>query len=135
MKTAEEERFSNIFNRDNSKKEVLKIAKQMKAESCNVVGDKCVKNDKGNFCIEDLVTGPHPQIDKEGLKSALTKMKKGKALGTPGVVMELLLASCDAGLERMTSLFNCILKEKKIPSMWDVSVIVNCFKRKGEAIE
>ena len=60
-------------------------------------------------------------------------MEKGKASGISGVVMEMFLASGDAGLERMTSLFNCILKEKRIPSEWDTSVIVNCFKYKGEA--
>ena len=50
------------------------------------------------------------------MKSALTKMKKGKAFGTSGVVTEMLLASGDEGLEKMTSLFNCILKEKRMPS-------------------
>ena len=137
----------------------------MKAENDDVVGDKCVKNGKGelaltdaekhlvwkehyerfldeefprnreNLILEDAVIGPQPQIDKESVKSVLTKMKKGKASGTSGVVTEMLLALGDAGLERMSSLFNCILKEKRIPSEWDTSVIVNCFKHKGEAKE
>ena len=55
-------------------------------------------------------------------------MKKGEASGTSGVVTKMLLALGDAGLERMTSLFNCILKEKRIPSEWETNVIVNCFK-------
>ena len=62
-------------------------------------------------------------------------MKKYKVAGTSCVVTEMLLASGDAGLERMISLFNCILKEKRIPSKWDTSVIVNCLKHKGEATE
>ena len=45
-KNAEEEKFSNI-NRENSRKEVFTIAKQMKPENCDGVGDKCVMNDKG----------------------------------------------------------------------------------------
>ena len=69
------------------------------------------------------------------MKSVLTKIKKGKASGTSGIVMEMLLASGNAGLGRMTSLFNCILKEKRIPSEWDTSVVVNCFKHKGGARE
>ena len=46
-KAAEEERFKNI-NRNDSRKEVFKIAKQMKAENCDVVDDKCVKNNAEN---------------------------------------------------------------------------------------
>ena len=62
-------------------------------------------------------------------------MKKSKASGTSGIVTKTLLASSDAGLERITSLFNCILKEKRIPFESDTNVIVNCFKHKGEATE
>ena len=59
-------------------------------------------------------------------------MKKGNTSGTSGVVTEMLLASGDAGLERMTSLFNCILKEKRIPPELGTRVMVNCFKHTGE---
>ena len=56
--------------------------------------------------LEDPVIEPHPQIDKESVKYALTKIKKGKASGTSGVAIEMLLGSGDAGFKRMTSLFN-----------------------------
>ena len=62
-------------------------------------------------------------------------MKKGKGSRTPGIVMEMLLASSDACFEKMTILFNCILKENRTPSEWDKSVIANCFKHKSEATE
>ena len=62
-------------------------------------------------------------------------MKKGKGSRTPGIVMEMLLASSDACFEKMTILFNCILKENRTSSEWDTSVIVNCFKHKSEATE
>ena len=52
MKTAEEEMFSNI-NRYNSRKVVFKVTKPMEAENCNVDGDKCVKNDKGELVLTD----------------------------------------------------------------------------------
>ena len=62
------------------------------------------------------------------MKSALAKMKKCKAPGTSSAITEILLASGDAGLD-MTSLFNCILKEKRIPTEWDTNTdIVNSFK-------
>ena len=38
-------------------------------------------------------------------------------------------------MERITSLFNCILKEKRTPSELGTRVMINCFKQKGEAIE
>ena len=61
-------------------------------------------------------------------------MKQGKASGTSGVVMEMLLASGDAGLERITSLFNCILNIYLLSGTQ--CVIVNYFnKHKGEATE
>ena len=47
----------------------------------------------------------------------------------------MLLASGEAGIERMTNLFNRIVDEKELPAEWNTSVIVNCFKNKGEATE
>lgn len=119
---------------------VFKIAKQIKSKKNDtVVGDKCVKNDKGelaltdtekhltwtedyerllneefslnkeNSVLEDAAVGPQQQINKDSVKCALTKIKRGKVSGTSGVVTETLLASGDAGLERISSLFNCIL--------------------------
>ena len=119
-------------------------SKLKNCENCDVVGDKWIKNDKGelvfthakkhlgwkehherllneefpwdkkSLVLEDPVFGPQPQIDRESVKSALAKMKKGKAPGTSGVVTEMLLASGNAGLDMMTSLLNCMLKEKRI---------------------
>ena len=62
-------------------------------------------------------------------------MRKGKSSVRSGVVTEMMLASDDAGLKRMASLVNCILKEKGISPEWDTSATVNCFKHKGEAKE
>ena len=89
--------------------------------------------DKENLVLEDPVIAPQPQIAKESVKSALTKMKKSKASGKSGVVTEMLLASGDAGLETLVSL--TIIKEMLITSEWDTSVIVNCLKHKGETCE
>ena len=58
-------------------------------------------------------------------------MKEGKAAGVLGIVAEMLKASGEAGLE----LFNNIVKEEKVPSDWEMSVIINCFKGKGDAVE
>ena len=52
-KTAEQDRFRNIINTDDSRKEVFKIAKQVKAENCSVAGDECVKNNNKEMTLND----------------------------------------------------------------------------------
>ena len=44
-------------------------------------------------------------------------------------------ASGEAGVELFTELFNNIVKEEKVPSDWEMSIIINCFKGKGDAVE
>ena len=58
-----------------------------------------------------------------------------KAAGVLGIVAEMLKASGEAGLELFVDLFNNIVKEEKVPSDWEMSVIINCFKGKGDAVE
>ena len=62
-------------------------------------------------------------------------MKCGKAAGSSEVVAQKLQASGEVGIGRMTDLFNVILDEYKIPEDWNTSVIINCFKNKGEATD
>ena len=50
-------------------------------------------------------------------------------------VAEMLKASGEAGLELFIELFNNIVKEEKVLSDWEMSVIINCFKGKGDAVE
>ena len=52
-KSAEEERFSNIIGKEDSRKEIFKIAEQMKAENCDIFGNKCITNDKEGLAIND----------------------------------------------------------------------------------
>ena len=164
-KIAEQERFGNILGREDQRADLFRIAKQMTSSNRDIVGDNCVKNDNGDLAMSDSdkliawqehyerllneefpwnkddlsspepTIGPQPEIDSESVRSALAKMKKGKASGTSGVVAEMLLASGDIGIERLTKLFNQILVEKQVPDDWNTSVIVNCFKNKGEAVE
>ena len=46
----------------------------------------------------------------------------------------MLKPSGEAGLELFIKLFNNIVKEEKVPSDWEMSVIINCFKGKGDAV-
>ena len=47
----------------------------------------------------------------------------------------MLKASGAAGISYITHLFNLIIRERKIPSDWDKSVILNLFKGKGDATD
>ena len=71
--TAEGEKFSNI-NRDDSRKEVFKITKQMKAENCDVVVDKCIKNERKNQRLLMLRNTRH---GKNIMKDSLVKSSLG----------------------------------------------------------
>ena len=68
-------------------------------------------------------------------EEAIRKMKNGKAAGMSGIVAEMVKASGDTGIELITSLANQIIKDGVILQDWQSSVIVNCFKGKGDALE
>ena len=74
------------------------------------------------------------QIKKEWVEEAIRKMKNGKAAGMSDIVAEMVKASGDTGIELITSLANHIMKDGVIPQDWQSSVIVNCFKGKGDAL-
>ena len=159
------EQFGSLSTNKNCQDNAFRIAKQMKNQNKDVIGDTCVKNDKGCLVFSDAdkldawkehyekllneeflwdsnhlhmgnpKVGPAPWIDKEDVRTALKKMKEGNAAGVSGIVAEMLKASGEAGLELFTELFNNIVKEDKVPNDWEMSIIINCFKGKGDAVE
>ena len=130
----------------------------MCATNHDVVGENCVKNEKRDLAvtdhekllawqehyerllneefdwnekslaINDLTIGPRPKMEVDTVRKVLGRMKCCKASGSSGVVAEMLQASGEVGIGRMTNLFNGILDEYKIPEDWNTSVIFNCFK-------
>ena len=60
-------------------------------------------------------------------------MKNGKAGGPSGVVSEMLNASGSEGIRWMTTLFNKIISEEKIPEDW--SWMIPVYKGKGDALK
>ena len=141
------------------------VSQRKRRTRTRMFGDTCVKNDEGVLVFSDVEKlqtckehykrllneefpcdsshldmgnpkeGPAPWIDKEVVHTSLKKMKNGKAAGVSGIVAEMLKTSDEAGLELFTELFNNILKEEKVPSDWEMSIIINCFKGKGDALE
>ena len=121
--------------------DIFKIAKQLRKDNQDVVGDKCVKDDSGNLSFDneakkvawkqhyerllneefswnpedltaDPVVGPPIHIDVEMVVKAITKMKTGKA-----------------------DLANDMVRNGVIPSDWEDSFIINIYKGKGDALE
>ena len=138
---ADVEQFGNLSTNKNCHDNAFRIARQKTNQNKDVIGDACV-NDKGVLVFSDEEKlqawkqryerlfneefhwdssqldmgspkeGPAPCIDKEDVRTALKKMKNGKAAGVSGIVAEMLNASGEAGLELFTELFNNIVKER-----------------------
>ena len=91
--------------------------------------------EKEHLVHKEPCQGPQPKIEREWVKVALQKMKDGKAVGTSGIAAEMLKAAGDIGLDILTDLCNTIIQENSIPSRWDVSIILNCLKGRGAALD
>ena len=144
--------------------DIFKIAKQLRKDNQDVVGDKRVKDDSGNLSFDneakkvaskqhyerllneefswnpedltaDPVVGPPIRIDVEMVVKAITKMKTGKAAGPSGIVAEMLKASGDTGARLVADLANDMVRNGVIPSEWEDSFIINIYKGKGNALE
>ena len=159
------EQFGNLSTSKNCRENAFRIAKHIANANKDVIGDTCVKNDKGCLVFTDTEKlkawkehyekllneelpwdsnllqmenpkeGTAPWLEKDAIYTALNKMKDGKAAGVSGIVAEMLKASGEAGLELFIELFSNIVKQEKVPSDWEMSVIINCFKGKGDAVE
>ena len=144
--------------------DVYRLAKQMRRDNQDVMGEKPVKNDAGQLSLdeeskkeawkehyerllnvelpwnpEDLseespVEGPSEPITLEMITKAITKMASGKAAGPSGIVAEMLKPVGEAGAEEVRDLVENIISEGCIPTDWQESFIVNLYKGKGDAL-
>jgi hypothetical protein len=79
--------------------------------------------------------GPRCIIKREEVKKALQLMKNGKAPGVSSVVLEMLKASGELGIDWMTDMCNSVISEGKLPKDWQRSIIVPVYKGKGDPLE
>ena len=160
-KTAEEKIFSDLKPGMTG---VYKIAKLIRKDSQDVVGDKCVNDDSGQLSVSDEskknawkqhyerllneefpwnseelnadpVEGAPVQVDVDMVTEAIAKMKPNKAAGPSGIVAEMLKASGEAGVRLVVELANAIIRNGDVPSDWEDSYIINTYKGKGDALE
>ena len=117
----------------------------MKNENQDIVGEKCFKDDDCNLAFDDKskltawkchyekllnvefprdsntlseeqsLQGPPIRITNEMVSEALLKTKKGKATGSSGQNVEMILADGDDVILAITDLINCIIADNKIP--------------------
>ena len=141
--------------------DIFRLAKQMRRDIQDVMGEKPVKNDAGQLSLdeeakkaawkehyerllnvefpwnpEDLseespVEGP---ITLEMITKAISKMASGKAAGPSGIVAEMLKPVGEAGAIEVRDLIEDIISEGCIPTGWQESYIVNLYKGKGDAL-
>jgi len=74
-------------------------------------------------------------IRREEILKALRMMKKGKAAGPTGIVLEMFIAEEDCSVEWLTSLYNLIVAQGRIADDWRSSILLPVFKGKGDQME
>ena len=144
--------------------EIYRLAKQMRRENQDVIGDKPVRNNNGQMSMDVdskkeawrehyrhllnvefswnpgglsevyPVEGPSKPITAAMVRKAINKMSLGKAAGPSGIVVEMLKASGSSGASMIRDLIEDIIFENCIPSEWQESHIVSVYKGKGDAL-
>ena len=148
---------------EEGKRSIYKVARQMAKEGQDVTGTCCMRDTEGIIRVDnngvkkiwqeymekllnvenewdkqvecDLVQGPSCRIEEEEVAKALKCMKKGKAAGPSGVVVEMMAAGGDLTVEWMTDLLNNIIEEGRIPTDWTKSTLVPLYKGKGDPLQ
>jgi len=90
---------------------------------------------KESLGTEDAVAGPAEEITTSEVRTAISKMKSGKAAGPSGIAAEMLKAAGEDGVTWVTDICNSIVREGKIPSDWRKSWLVCVYKGKGDALD
>ena len=144
---------------------LFKSVRQMVRRNADITGAACIRNTERRLVTEaeevrevwkeyfskllneefdwnqnDLdavapVNGSVEEITVAEVRSALYSGKVGKAAGPSGVVLEMIEAAGEVGLQWLTDIFNAVVRDGKIPEDWRRSWMVTVFKGKGDALE
>ena len=94
-----------------------------------------VENERG-LLEEALPTlGPIENITLNEVNAAIQSMKLNKASGPTGMVIEIIKALDEAGIEWLWELLETSWKEEGMPFDWEESEMVYIYKQKGDAME
>ena len=84
---------------------------------------------------DPLLEGPPSQVTQSMVSTALKTTRSGKAPRLSGIIVEMFSTGGSNIEDRITTLANAIIHENWIPSERSHTYIINCYKRKGVAIE
>ena len=62
-------------------------------------------------------------------------MKKGKAVGPPGIVLLMFMADEDCSMDWLASLCNFTISQGRIPDDWKSTILLPVCKGKGDPME
>ena len=71
-------------------------------------------------------------ISKDEVRTAMKRMKSGKAVGPDGIPVDAWKCLGEMAVGLLTRLFNKILESERMPEEWRLSVLVPIFKNKGD---
>ena len=79
--------------------------------------------------------GPADCIRIDEVAAALKQIKRHKAPGLSGLVVEMIQSTGDIGTQWILNLCNGIVKEGCIPEDWKSSMVLPIYKGKGDPVE
>ena len=146
---------------DHKSSDIFSLAKQMRKENVDVVGDKPVKNDAGEMSMSEEakqnVWAEHyerllnvefdwdpdhlsnePPLEGSPIPITIDMVKKvisEKATGPSGIVVEMIKAAGDTGATMIRDLATAIIRDGKVPTDLEQSFIVCLNKDKGDALD
>ena len=136
----------------------------MKKENKDIASEKCIQDNSGKLAYsneekkkawkqyyEGLLNVEFPWSKEdlsvgiqcwellllllEMVEKSINTMKKGKPPGPSGVVTEMLTNSSDICSKMIADLRNSIIRDNKMPSKRNDSIIISLYKGKGEALD
>ena len=72
-------------------------------------------------------------VNREEVRNAIRRMKKGKAVGPDELPVEVSKCMEEMGIAFLTRLFNRLLMGERMPEEWRRSVLIPIYKIKGDA--
>uniref|UniRef100_A0A1B0CS40 Putative rna-directed dna polymerase from mobile element jockey-like diaphorina citri n=1 Tax=Lutzomyia longipalpis TaxID=7200 RepID=A0A1B0CS40_LUTLO len=160
MSEASQRLYENLHTEEGEAR-IYKLAKQRSRDSQDGLGARYIDDERGNIITdrdkindrwktyfegllneefpnecnteEIPICGPIPPIQAVEVSDAVRAMKNGKAVGPDGIPAELWKKLGDIGVRWLTSLFNAIVFEGRMPDSWRASTLIPFYKNKGNA--
>ena len=80
--------------------------------------------------IMDNANVETPDVTREEVEKAMTKLKNGKASGNDSIAVELLKNGEEAMVDWVTELVQEVWRTRQVPQEWKDAMLVPLFKKK-----